>query len=36
MQEAVAKHEEVVYSKYELVRVVNHDGKAVLQASLLF
>lgn len=25
MQEAVAKHEEVIYSKYELVRVVNHD-----------
>lgn len=25
MQEAVAKHEEVVYSKYELVRVANHD-----------
>lgn len=25
MQEVVAKHEEVVYSKYELVRVTNHD-----------
>lgn len=25
MQAVIAKHEEVVYSKYELVRVTNHD-----------
>ena len=33
MQEAVAKHEEVVYSKYELVRVVNHDRESSMIAK---
>ena len=28
MQESVAKHEDVIYSKYELVRVVNHDRES--------
>ena len=34
MQEAVAKHEEVVYSKYELVRVVNHDRESSIAGKL--
>ena len=36
MQEAVEKHEEVVYSKYELVRVVNHDRESSIAGKLAF
>lgn len=30
MQEAVARHEDVIYSKYELVRVISHDRESTI------
>lgn len=36
MQAAVAKHENVIYSKYELVRVVNHDRESSIAGRHFF